>query len=237
MKDCTPVVSAAGPVAPGAGRAGASRAGGFTLIEVLLALVLMAALLTAINQFVFSITEVWAKNQDDFLFVQHSRAVAQHLGEMLLSSAQHARAGADGSGPPRVAPMKLPDGGTADLLTFDLSAGDRLFTWPGRPLPEVQCALAWRKTEGLVLYWKSRLETDFATANPRLTVISRLVTSLTYDYYDGANDEWTSTEVPLIDATGALLVPRRIRLHFHRKQQDYEEIVVVPELKEGLPAY
>jgi prepilin-type N-terminal cleavage/methylation domain-containing protein len=212
-------------------------AGGFTLVEVLLALVLLAALLTAINQFVFSITEAWTKNRDEFVFVQHTRAVARHLDEMLQTSASRARASNPAAGAPGMAEAMLPEGGTADLLAFDLPVGDRLFVWPATPLPEVQCALAWRKEDGLVLYWKSRLETDFATAKPRMAVLSSFVTSLTYDYYDSGKDAWSNEEEPQKDATGALMVPRQLRLHFHRKDRDYEEVLVVPQIKEGLPAY
>ena len=210
---------------------------GFTLIEVLLALVLLATLLTAINQFVFSITEAWTKHHDEFIFVQHTRAVSRHLDELLQASANRARASYPVAGAPDIEEMRLPEGGTENLLAFDLPAGDRLFTWPGNPLPEVQCALAWRKEDGLVLYWKSRLEADFATAGPRMAVLSSFVTGLTYDYYDSATDSWSTEAEPQKDATGALLVPRRVRLHFHRKNHDYEEVIVVPAFTEGLPAY
>ena len=133
------------------------KPGGFTLIEVLLALALLAALLLSINQFVFSITEAWTKNQDQFIFVQHTRAVTRHLDELLVTAATGSRGGTTAAGAPAFAEMRLPEGGTADLLAFDLPKGDRLFTWPATPLPEVQCALAWRKEDGLVLYWKSHL--------------------------------------------------------------------------------
>ena len=214
-----------------------SGEGGFTLVEVLLALVLLAALLTAINQFVFSITEAWTKHHDEFIFVQHTRAVTRHLDEMLQTSANRARASTPAAGAPSIAEVTLPEGGTADLLTFDLPVGDRLFVWPGPPLPEVQCAVAWRKEDGLVLYWKSRLEIDFATAKPRMAVLSSFVTAMTYDYYDKGKDSWSTEAEPQKDATGALQVPRQLRLHFHRKDRDYEEVIVLPEIKEGLPAY
>ncbi|MDB6114728.1 MAG: hypothetical protein JWQ62_1673 [Lacunisphaera sp.] len=215
----------------------ASTRSAFTLVEVLLALVLLAALLTAINQFVFSITEAWTKNQDQFVFVQHTRAVTRHLDELLQLATNSARSSTPAAGAPAVAEMRLPEGGTADLLAFDLPMGDRLLTWPAAPLPEVQCAVAWRKEDGLVMYWKSRLETDFATANPRMVVLSSFVTGMSYDYYDAATDAWSTEEELQKDTTGAFETPRRIRLHFQRKGRDYEEIIAVPQVTEGLPAY
>ena len=210
---------------------------GFTLVEVLLALVLLAALLTSINYFVFSITEAWTKHHDEFVFVQHTRSVTRHLDELLQTATSSSLASNPVVGAPAVAEMKTPEGGTADLLAFDLPVGDRLFTWPSTPLPEVQCALAWRKEDGLVLYWKSRLEVDFATGVPRMAVLSPFVTGLTYDYYDSTTDVWSNEDVPQKDSAGAYEVPKRIRLKFSRKGRDYEEVIVLSALKEGLPGY
>ena len=214
-----------------------SRRAAFTLIEVLLALALLAALLLSINQFVFSITEAWTKNQDQFVFVQHTRAVTRHLDELFQAATASARGSSPAAGAPAVAEMKTPEGTTADLLAFDLPMGDRLLVWPSTPLPEVQCALAWRKEDGLVLYYKSRLEADFADANPRMAVLSPFVTSLAFDYYDTKTDTWSAEDTVQKDSGGNFEAPRRIRIKFHRKNQDYEETIALPVIKEGLPAY
>lgn len=211
--------------------------GAFTLVEVLLALTLLAALLLAISQFVFSITEVWTRNQDRFIFAQHTRAVTRHLDDLLQTAANNARSGNPAAGAPAGAEVRLPEGGTAELLTFDLPVGDRLFTWPGPPLPEVQCALAWRQEEGLVLYWKSRLETDFADANPRIIVLSPFVIGLGYDYFDEETEIWSTHDRLEEDGAGNFSVPRRIRIIFQRKDTVIEETIMVSVLQEGLPAY
>ncbi len=213
------------------------RRAAFTLIEVLLALALLAALLTAINQFVFSITEAWTKNQDRFIFVQHTRAVTRHLDELLQTAANSARASTPVAGAAAPAEMRVPEGGTADLLAFDLPVGDRLFVWPSTPLPEVQCALAWRKEDGLVLYWKSRLEADFADGNPRMAVLSPFATALSYDYYDATTDTWSTEDALQKDSAGNYETPRRLRIKFHRKDQDIEETIALPVIQQGLPAY
>lgn len=209
----------------------------FTLVEVLLALTLLAALLMAINQFIFSITEAWTKNQDRFVFVQHTRAVTRHLDELLQTATNSARSAIPAVGAPAGAEVRLPEGGTADLLAFDLPVGDRLFVWPGTPLPEVQCALAWRQEEGLVLYWKSRLEVDFADANPRMTVLSPFVTGLSYDYFDEETEIWSTEDRLEKDGAGNFAAPRRIRLKFQRKDTVIEETIALPVFQEGLPAY
>ena len=209
----------------------------FTLVEVLLALALLAALLAALNQFVFAITEASTKNHDRFVFAQHTRAVTRHLDAMLQTATLNVRASQVNAGAPAAAEMRLPENSTAALLVFDLPAGDRLFTWPDRPLPEVRCALAWRPDEGLVLYWKSRLEEDFATADPRMTVVSSFVTALTYDYYDAGTDSWSVEEELQEDGAGTLQLPRRLRLRFARNGQEFEEVIPLAVNPEGLPVY
>jgi len=214
--------------------------GGFTLIEVLLALGLLAALLLAMNQFVFAITEAWVKEQDRFVFVQHTRAVTRHLDNLLQTAAVRAHASEATTGAPAVAEVELPDGaGKAALLTFDLPEGDRLFTWPAAPLPEVRCALGWVRDEGLVLYWKSHLEKDFETADPRRVVLSPFVTGISYDYYDAESGTWTEEDgEPQADQAGEYAHPSRLRLHFARGGETIEEVVVLPPAKEeGLPVY
>ena len=232
-----PALHSDGSVSPNFIGRRATSAGAFTLVEVLLALVLLAALLTAINHFVFSITEAWTKQRDEFIFVQHTRAVTRHLDELLQTAANSARSSNSAVGAPAAAEMKTPEGESANMLAFELPVGDRLFTWPAAPLPEVQCALAWRKEDGLVLYWKSRLEADFATAYPRQVVLSSFVTALTYDYYDEATGTWSVEDELQKNSSGAFESPRRLRLHFHRKDRDYEEIIGLTTTKEGLPAY
>lgn len=226
-----------GLAAPEPGRRPTAGEGGFTLVEVLLALVLLATLLTAINQFVFNITAVWTANRDEFVFVQHTRAVAHHLDEMLQTAANSSHASIPSGGAPAVEEIRLPEGGTEELVAFDLPEGDRLLVWPGRPLPEVQCALGWRKDDGLVIYWKSRLEKDFADGPPRMAVVSSFVTALAYDYYDTQTETWSTEDELQKDQSGNYEMPRRIRLHFQRKKHDYEEVIDLPVITEGLPAY
>ncbi len=209
----------------------------FTLVEVLLALALLAALLAALNHFTFSITDLWARRQEQVVFQQHARAVGRRIDAMLRTAADNARRSGATTGATEAGEIAVPEGGRETLLLFDLPAGDPVMAWPERPLPEVSCALGWRNGEGLILYWKSRLELDFDTAAPRKTVLSSFVTGISYDYYDTESQTWEQKD-ELRESGTTVETPGRIRLRFQRKQDTIEEIIIVPDpAVEGVPAF
>ncbi|HYC69604.1 MAG TPA: prepilin-type N-terminal cleavage/methylation domain-containing protein [Opitutaceae bacterium] len=203
---------------------------GFTLIEALLSVALLAALLAALNLFVFSMGEIWGRNREDRLFEQHTRAVTRHL-EDLLRRAALAPAPAL---PPRVATAPAL-AASAPLLTFDLPEGDRTLPWPGAPLPDVRCALEAVPQQGLVLHWQSRWEVEFEKVAPRRTVLSPLVTRVEYAYY--GDGRWQVDLAPRRDKRGAWAMPARIHLRFEHRGRIADAVVPVPRRAGLLAAY
>lgn len=212
------------------------RAAGFTLLEILLALVLVSLMLVALNTFVFSMGELWGKNSDVRLFDQHVRAVTRFLERELRSAVlpPAARVGATPIGAQEIRPA----GGMSDtLLTFELPAGSRLLIWPERPLPEVVCSLQARPNEGLILLWHSRLEKNFDTDSPREVVVTPLVTAIAYDYYDADFKRWTTETNLKKDPGGNALPPQRLRLKFGYGKMTKETVVALATAIEGLPGF
>ena len=218
-------------------RSRVKRSRGFTLVEVMLSLALLAGLMTGMSQLIFSLAEVWTKNQAQFVFARHVRAVTHHLDDLLRTSVGTAHASGVTESGPSVREVSLPGGGTADLLTFDLPGGDRVLGWSAEPLPEASCALVWIKDEGLVLYWRSRLEADFEEAASRKVVLSPLVTAFSYEYFDTETKQWSEHEMLRKDGQGRWPVPRRLRLQFSRDGRAVEEYIIVPRPGQGVPAY
>ena len=180
------------------------------------------------------------RNADVRLFDQHARAVTRYLQQELRAAALPPAAVA------RSKPIALqeiqPQGGASEkLLTFELPAGSRLLVWPDpkRPLPEVVCSLQAREREGLILLWHSRLEKNFDTDPPRETVITPLVTALTYDYYDADATRWTTETILKPDPNGGQipLLPQRLRLKFAYGKMTRETVVTLPAAAEGLPLF
>lgn len=212
------------------------RRAAFTLLEVLLALALVALLLVSLNTFIFSMGELWGQRTDVRLFDQHVRAVTRYL-EGELRAAALPPAARPNSTPIALQEIKPQNGMTEKLLTFDLPAGSRLISWPERPLPEVVCSLQVRPNEGLLLLWHSRLEKNFETDPPRETLVTPLVTALAYDYYDLDTKRWTTESQIKLDPQGQPMTPRRLRVKFAYGKLNRESVVTLPAPGEGLPAF
>lgn len=212
-----------------------SRAGSaFTLLELLLSLALVGLLLVAMNQFIFSMGELWGRGVDVRLFDQHVRAVTRFVDQMMHSMALPTARGVQALA---VQDVRLPDGSTSTLLTFELPAGSRVLSWPGAPLPDVVCALGTRQDQGLVIYWHSRLEQHFADEPPRATVLTPLVTGASYDYYNAKLNSWQNYQTLQRDNSGQWQLPTRLRLRFAYGKLTRETIVSLPPATAALPLF
>jgi prepilin-type N-terminal cleavage/methylation domain-containing protein len=229
---------------------------GFTLVELLMSLALIAMLLLAVNTFVFSMGEIWGRNADRRLFDQHVRAVTRYVDTMLRSAvivrsdsggggAAAAGAGPTAAGAP-IVPQEVRGGmGAANetLLTFVLPAGARVLPWPAqsdgnrRPLPDVECSLTAHEGQGLMLYWHSRIEKRFNDDPPRTAVLTPLVTALSYDYYNPDFKTWQNQTLLQKDAQGQWLLPTRLRLKFQYAAFATESVITLPAAAQGLPLY
>lgn len=218
-------------------RSASRRRGGFTLLEVLLSLALVSLVLVGLNTFIFSMGELWGRNTDVRLFEQHVRAVTRFLEHELRAAALPPAARANTT--PIAAQEVQPQNGTMEnLVTFELPAGSRLFTWPeNRALPEVVCSFQVRRGEGLYLLWHSRLEKNFDTDSPRETVITPYVTDLAYEYYEADTNRWTSDTQLKRDQQNQPMAPQRMRLKFTYNSRVVESVVTLPTPGEGLPSF
>jgi len=209
---------------------------GFTLLETMIALALAGLLMVGLNTFIFSMGELWGRNTDLRLFDQHVRAVTRFL-EGELRAAARPPAGNAEEAPVTVKEIRTQSGMTETLLTFELFEGSRIFTWPGQPLPEVVCSLSVREGTGLLFLWHSRLEKEFADQSPRETVVSPLVSALSYDYYDESFKNWKNELQPRRNAQGEYEAPQRLRVKFTYKTRSQEVFLVLPTVTQGVPAF
>lgn len=213
-----------------------TRSSGFTLLEILLALALVALVLVALNSFVFSMGELWGRNTDIRLFDQHTRAVTRFL-ERELRAAVLPPANIPNTPPVAIEEIRPQNGLQEEMLTFDLPAGSRFFVWPDRPLPEVVCSLQVRQNEGLFLLWHSRLEKNFDIDPPREAIVTPLVSAMAYDYWDADTLRWTTETTLKKNAQGQATTPQRLRLTFTYGKLKRETVVTLPVPAQTLPLF
>ncbi len=219
---------------PAPGRRRPAFASGFTLLELLLSLALVGLLLVAMNQFIFSMGELWGRGTDVRLFDRHVRAVTRFLEQTLDSTVLPSARGVQGL---EVQEVRTPDGLTENLLTFELPAGSRVLPWPQAPLPDVMCALGWRQGQGLILYWHSVLETRYSEDPPRAFVLSPLVTGVSYDYYNASFDSWQTYPTLQRNSNGQWELPTRLRLRFTYGRLVRETVIDLPTPSQALPLF
>jgi prepilin-type N-terminal cleavage/methylation domain-containing protein len=210
---------------------------GFTLIEVLVSLCLLAILLTAMSILVFSMADLWGHGQQERVFAQHTRAVTRHVQDLLNDALRSAAASGAGTTALQPTKLDLPNGGgSATLITFVLPDGDRLLPWVGEPLPDVSCAIGTDRQAGLVLYWQSRVDLNFNKEPPQEVVLSPFAQSIAYDYYDEVAKSWKTTDDIQTDSSNQPITPGRLRIRFERAKQKIETIITLPVAVEGVPA-
>jgi prepilin-type N-terminal cleavage/methylation domain-containing protein len=202
---------------------------GFTLLETLISLALLAVLMLTINTFLFSMTELWGGKRDQRLFDQHVRAASRLVRETLeMATIAPGAAG--------VALKEVADGlgSTEPRLSFLLADAGRLADWPEHPLPDVDFSLYVDLEKGLALQWQSRLEINRDRTDLHDTILSPFVKSLAYEYYDADLKTWKLEEEPVHDTGGtAWKKPARIHLRFERGTLKQEVVLDLPIKRPG----
>ncbi len=210
------------------------RRRGFTLIEVVMAMALAGLILVGLNTFIFSMGELWGRNNDVRLFDQHVRAVTRFLQHEMIRASLPPAAAANAT-PVGVQPITPSGGSQENLITYMRLTGSRILTWPEEPLPEVYCSLQLRRDKGLFLLWHSDLENHFNDDPPRETEVSPFVTGLAYDYFDTDFNKWTTETALRTDSANNPLAPQRLRITFTYQHLTRVALVTIPAVGQGLP--
>jgi prepilin-type N-terminal cleavage/methylation domain-containing protein len=210
------------------------RTRGFTLVEVMMATILIALVMVGLNTFIFSMGELWGKGSDVRLFDQHVRAVTRYLQREMVHATLPPAAAVNAT-PVGVAPVTPASGSQENLITYMQLTGGRMLKWPDVPLPEVVCSLQVRRDQGLFMLWHSDLENHFNDEPPRETLISPFVTGMAYDYFDTDFNKWTTETALRTDTGGNPLAPQRLRITFTYDHLVREALVIIPPTKAGLP--
>jgi len=211
---------------------------GFTLLEIMFAVFMGAAILVAATTFVFSLGELWGKGANIWLFQKHVRGVSRFLEQSFQTSSWKLS-----NGEAESVVYWSNRGGreyeNEELLTFELEKSPGVLVWSEDPLPYVVCSLELDDEDGLFLLWRSRLEEDFGEEEPRKTLISPFVKRIRYFYIDteDENADWEVEEDPVKEADGTFTLPQRIEIVFEYEGREEKRQIPLPSLFDGVPMF
>lgn len=117
------------------------------------------------------------------------------------------------------------------LLHFSIADAPPLLVDPeDAPALGIRGFLHFEEDEGLSLLWYSILQEEVEDINDlRRTLISPLVTAITYIYWDERFEQWEEEDRPLEDdETDEFMLPRFIKLTFEYEEVSAERMLTIP---------
>ena len=211
------------------------RSHGFTLLEILLALSLAAAIMTSVLLLTAGLSDIWrgttpvrnlevhSRQVVDFLKRGFARALPVQTDGTAYVFLDYTSGELNQTGPP--------------LLSWEVQASDGIVTWGVQPLPYVLYQLEVIEDVGLALYWQSRLEVDFEEIPPRQTLISPFVTRMEYHYYDAEDEVWELLDKLRYNTERLYDIPNRIKLFFESDDDAIAYMINLPRTGGGVPLY
>ena len=210
---------------------------GFTLLEVLLAMVLGGLIITAAAGFLFGVFNLTLVAEKKPLFAEHANNVSRFLEFSFASALPVDSDDSEGDGE-TISWQRVPgvSGLNPQGLSMRLRGDLPVFQGEESPLPELNCYLVVDGANGLSLVWQSD---DMANDNIDAAYRSELspyVSDLNYLYYDALNDNWESSgDAEKLD-DGTLAIPDFIQLTFkHPDGREIERQLILPAKHEERP--
>ena len=201
---------------------------GMSLIEVVLAIAVAGFVVTSAVSLLVSVTSIWSERSERHFFADHVDGVTEFLNatfaasgteivnspdenqelidnEELLDNEELSDEPIRWERPPGFAKYQEP------LLNFSMSDNSPILVGlENTPTLGINAFLYFDPDEGLSLLWHSRIQEDVEDINDlSRTLISPLVTKITYIYWDERFEGWEEEERPLEgDGQDQYILPR-----------------------------
>lgn len=204
---------------------------GFTLMEVLLAILLGGMLLTAVSSFLVSLINLSMAMEEEPLFDQHAGHVVHFLRQAMLASSAYGEEGASGqTGGVRWQVLPSGAGLNEEALQFRVSGEYPLFLMESPFVPEVTCWLVFIPDEGLYLDWRTDAQAYENEESASRTLLSAYVGEMSFLYYETERDRWEEKEEPMQAPEGGLLIPDYLKLSFrHPDGRERTDFLLIPK--------
>ncbi|MDC3335195.1 prepilin-type N-terminal cleavage/methylation domain-containing protein [Opitutales bacterium] len=221
------------------------RKGGFSMIEVLLALAIGGLVLTAASSLLITISRAWAERPATRdAFDAHVNGIA-HFLTATIEEATFSNLNKEGA---QEIGLKRPVGYSElqdPLIHFYLREGPPLLVWPTGPANRVHCYFHFEEGDGLSLLWFSELQELEKNDKGELeledednlfkTLISPLCEEIFYCYYgdeDAAPDDIKNWDIEsaLQESvkSGEFRIPDFIKLVFKWEEEGLERTISLP---------
>ncbi len=238
---------------------GKSRTYGMSLIEVVLAIAVAGFVLTSAVSLLVSISSIWSERSERHFFTDHVDGVTEFLNATFAASGttisnipNESQEQIDDDEQPDEDNEPTQESGslissTSDpirwerppgfanyrepLLNFSMSDDSPILVGPeNTPTLGINAFLHFDPDEGLSLLWHSMIQEDVENLNDlNRTLISPLVTKITYIYWDERFEAWEEEEQPMEgDGQDQYILPRFVKLLFEYEGVTKERILTIP---------
>jgi hypothetical protein len=131
------------------------------------------------------------------------------------------------------------DQGEDPYLSFVLPADNPIVVLENAPPQPVRCFLEYKQDEGLEMIWVPPPQPNDEEINAvRRTMLSPVVTGMTYFYYDPNQQSWQNSDTPPKNPlTGNYVLPDYIRLTFNLDGKISNMTVTIPPAQTSVPIY
>jgi|TARA_B110000438_G_C15786202_1_gene638538 prepilin-type N-terminal cleavage/methylation domain-containing protein len=216
------------------------RTGGFSLIEMILVISLLALILPMVLGFVFNLSQIWLKGAKGNFFAQHVDGVSLFLDTALERSEAIVGDGAEGETTLPIEWARPPGFSDFDdpLLMFRQRETPALFVREGESLPNIFVYIYHDDREGLSLVWYSSHQEEVEDEDDLYrTPISKYVSKIQYAYYDAENDEWDVEDDPEEGDNDAYILPQYLKLTFAYEDEEFVRNLHIPQRSTDVPLF
>jgi prepilin-type N-terminal cleavage/methylation domain-containing protein len=194
------------------------RSGGFSLIEMLVAIALSAMILILAMQFLTSIAQDWSGRTEERLFDEHVDGVVRFFQFTLNRNVLDERLPTEDRYPALESPPGMSDLNDP-MVRIRFPDGSPLFFHPGIEEEPITAWFGHTEEDGVFALWQPDLEEEIDDHRDLyLTPITPWGTAIRFFYFEEADEMWEEEDEVRFDDSNQPLLPDRIQARFRYRE-------------------